>query len=208
MSEKTVYFVRHGQSEHNISDVFQHPDSPLTELGKQQAQKIASRVAHLSFESLISSPQLRAKQTALAIARATGKTPEYSDLFVERIKPKRLEGKSQNDPDAIELNRLWEPTFYAEMGRIEDGENFADHIKRADAALDLLRQRSEKKIVVVTHGMFLRTMFLRVILGDTLRPENLKNFQEHATMENTGLSALKYTNEWHFWIYNDHAHLG
>ena len=32
--EKTIYFIRHGQSEDNAAPVFQAPDSPLSELGR------------------------------------------------------------------------------------------------------------------------------------------------------------------------------
>src|SRR3989338_8930696 len=71
--EKIVYFVRHGQSADNVAPVFQSPDSPLNEKGQQQAESIAQRVSKLSFDALIASPFERAKQTAEAIAKATGK---------------------------------------------------------------------------------------------------------------------------------------
>lgn len=43
--QKTVYFVRRGESADNVLPVFQSPDSPLNERGRQQAEKIAERVA-------------------------------------------------------------------------------------------------------------------------------------------------------------------
>ena len=53
MPVKTVYFVRHGQSEDNVAPVFQSPDSPLNEKGKKQADSIAQRISKLSFDALI-----------------------------------------------------------------------------------------------------------------------------------------------------------
>lgn len=211
--EKVVYFVRHGQSEGNISPVFQAPDSPLSDAGKKQAENIANRITKISFDTLISSPFPRAKETAETIAKATGKVPEYSELFIERVKPKALNGKSYEDPEADKLWKKWEISLYDANVRAEDGENFTDLIKRADEALKFLENRPEKRLVVVTHGFILRTIIARVLLGDSLTESNYKNFQFSATMENTGLSAIKYSQgyedtRWRLWIYNDHAHLG
>src|SRR3989344_5742821 len=105
---KTVYFVRHGESEHNILPVFQSPDSPLSEKGKKQAELIAKRVSKLSFDVLVSSTFLRAKETAEAISHLTSKTPELSELFVERIKPASINGKSYEDENASKVWRRWE----------------------------------------------------------------------------------------------------
>lgn len=211
-AEKIIYFVRHGQSEGNVSPVFQSPDSPLTETGRNQAAKIAKRISKLSFETLIVSPFSRTKETAKAIAKATGKKPEYCDLFVERVKPSRLAGKSRDDKEANKLHKEWEKSLYTSGLRAENGENFDDLIVRADKALDFLKNRAEKEIVVVTHGFFLRTIIARVIMGDSLTAETFKNFQTRISTENAGLSVLKYgkTRErpmWRLWIYNDHAHL-
>lgn len=213
MEEKTVYFVQHGQSEGNTAKAFQPPDSPLTELGKEQAQKIAERVSHLSFETLIVSPLTRTKETADAIANATGKQPEYSDLFIERVKPTNLNGKPYGDPEAEALYSKWEESLYTSGKRAEDGENYDDLIKRADAALRFLKNRKEASMVVVTHGFFLRTILARVILGDTPHGDAFRNIQSYMRMENTGLTVLRYSTEyegasWRLWIYNDHAHLG
>ena len=85
--EKIIYFVRHGQSEDNAAPVFQSPNSPLSEKGEKQAKLIAERISKISFEALIVSPFERTKQTAEVISRETGAKAEYSDLFVENLKP-------------------------------------------------------------------------------------------------------------------------
>lgn len=212
--EKIVYFVRHGQSEGNATPVFQSPDSPLSEKGKKQAELIAERVSKLSFETLISSPFERTKQTAEAITQTTGKKAEYSNLFVENLKPTYVDGKPYEDERASTLWREWEKSLYTPNLRIEDGENFDDLVARADKALAFLKERDEKSIVVVTHAFFLRTIIARVLLGDTLSGKALERFQKIAKMENTGLTVLKYQGgfeedpTWRFWIYNDHTHLG
>ncbi len=211
--QKIVYFIRHGQSKDNVAPVFQSPDSPLNEKGKRQAESIAQRVSRLSFDALIASPFERAKQTTEAIAKVTGKKAEYSDLFVERVKPSYINGKPYTDEKANNLWREWEKSLYTPNMRAEDGENFDDLIARADKALTFLKNRTEKSLVVVTHGYFLRTIVARVLLGDLLSGEAFRNIQRTAAMENTGLTVLQYREGfeekpvWRLWIYNDHAHL-
>lgn len=211
---KTVYLVRHGQSEDNAAPVFQAPDSPLSEKGKAQAERIAERASRISFETLVASPFRRARETAEAIAKATDKEPEYSELFTERLKPARINGKTFEDEEAGALWKQWQRGFYEHGIKVEDGENFADLVARADRALAYLAARPEGSLMVVTHGYFLRTMIARILLGDGLTPELFRTFQQRSEMENTGITVLRYeggegTGEgWELWVHNDHAHLG
>ena len=204
--EKIVYFVRHAQSEDNVAPVFQSPNSPLNEKGKRQAERIAECVTKLHFGALIASPFERAKQTAEAITRATGRNVEYSDLFVERIKPTYINGKPYTDEKADKLWREWEKSLYTSGARAEDGENFDDLLTRADKALAFLSDRREL-------GYFLRTIVARVLLGNALSGEAFRQLQKAAAMQNTGLTVLRYHGgfeeepSWRLWIYNDHAHL-
>lgn len=211
-AKKVVYFVRHGQSLDNASPVFQSADSPLSEKGQNQASQIAERISHLSFESLVSSPYPRASQTAQAIAKKTGKSVEFSNLFTERIKPTSLNGKPWNDEQANKIWRLWEDSLYGSNLRVEDGENYDDIVKRADNALQFLLDRTEQSMVVVSHGHFIRTMVSRVLLGDRLSGDILRKIQMVASMENTAITVLFYSDAfeesdcWRLWTYNDHAH--
>jgi len=213
MIEKTVYFVRHGQSEDNAAPVFQSPDSPLSELGRRQAERVAERFCKLPFEALIASPFRRSNETAEIIAKVTGMEVEYSDLFVERIKPTCINGKSHDDEAANAVWRDWEKSLYAPGMRISDGENFDDLVRRADEALVFLGNRVERFLVVVTHGYFLRTILARIMLGQMISGETFRRFQRRASMENTGLTVVRYQGGfeeepcWRVWVYNDHAHL-
>jgi broad specificity phosphatase PhoE len=208
--EKVVYFVRHGQSVANISAVYQPPQSPLSEEGWKQARCIARRISKFSCAALVSSPFRRAKETADAIAEQTGLEPEYSELFVERIKPSSINGAPIENEAAQATWRRWEESLYAPSMRVEDGENFEDIIGRADKALGFLGERKEASLAVVTHGFFLRTLVARALFADMLTETAFKRFQSVASMENTGLTVLRWHGEtgWRLWIYNDHAHLG
>jgi broad specificity phosphatase PhoE len=210
--EKTVYLARHAQSEDNAAPVFQALDSPLSETGLRQAQLVARRLTKLSFEVLIASPLRRAKETAAIIAQATGRAPEYSNLFVERIRTSRIDGKPYDDKDASALWRDWQNDFYTPGIRMAEGESFDDLIGRAGAALAFLKGRAERSLVVVTHGLFVRAIVAQVLLGDLLSREAFRRFQRVTSMENTGLTVLRYHDAfedepcWRLWTLNDHAH--
>ena len=211
---KTVYFVRHGQSEANVAPEFQGPDSPLSDKGIEQAHMVADRATRIEFDTLISSPYSRARSTAEIIAKATGKEPEFSELFVERIKPEGINGKPYTDETAAKIWREWEASLHTPGLRIADGENFEDLLVRADAALSHLEERPEERLLVVTHGYFLRTVIARVLLKETLTAECFRSIQRSAHVENTGITVIRQEswfeseNEWKLNTYNDHAHLG
>ena len=118
--------------------------------------------------------------------------PEYSELFVERMKAASINGKPFADVEAHAVWTEWNKTLYTPGVRVEDGENFDDLIARADAALAFLEARAETSIAVVTHGYFFRTVVARAVLGGMLSGEAFKRFQRIAGMENTGLAAMRY----------------
>ncbi len=66
-----ITLLRHGESEGNTSGVLQgQSDYPLTTLGFEQAQRLALywKANQVKFDLIISSPLLRASQTAEIIA--------------------------------------------------------------------------------------------------------------------------------------------
>ncbi len=211
---KTVYLVRHGESEANVAPVFQEPTSPLNLDGQKQASRIAERAKNIPFDVLISSPFTRARMTAEEIAKATGKQPEFSELFVERIKPSSINGKPYSDEHANAVWREWDQSLSTPGLRVEDGENYEDLVARADRALSYLHERAEETALVVTHGYFLRAIIARVLLKDALTPLAFKNLQMSARIQNTGITVLKFEPgfeappDWRLETYNDHAHLG
>ena len=63
-----VFLVRHAEAAPG------HPDElrPLTSVGREQARALGERLAAVAPAVVLSSPLLRARETAAAIARATG----------------------------------------------------------------------------------------------------------------------------------------
>ena len=210
---KTVYFVRHGESEGNIGNVHQSGESPLSEKGREQAAFIAERVAKLGAQALIVSTMTRTRQTAEYISNKTGMVAEFSDLFIENLIPSELYGTPRFNPKAQMISQLRRENFDNPDWHHSDEENFHDLKARALKSLNFLAQRPEEKIIVVTHGYFMRFLLACAIFGPELTAKEGENFLRTCHMENTSLSVLGFdptlkVSPWWLWIWNDHAHLG
>ncbi len=65
-----VYLVRHAKAEPGDPDELR----PLAKKGRKQARDLGERFARSGADAVLSSPLLRARETAEAIAKATGTT--------------------------------------------------------------------------------------------------------------------------------------
>ena len=213
--DKIIYLLRHGETELNRTGKrHQAPTTPLSEIGRKQAEKIAKRVSKLNFEAFITSSFVRAKQTAEIISQHLGVKFEESDLFVERKRPKIVANGLVDDPEVRRVFDLWSESLYTPGMKVQDGENFDEIVRRADQALAYLLSREEKEILVVTHGFFMRVLVARAVFGESLDGEIFRKFWHATKLDNTGLTVLKHyqqyfkdKNHWLLWILNDHAHL-
>lgn len=210
---KTIYFVRHGEAEVNVSDFYGDGTSPLTERGRAQAQFVAHRCAKLPIQTIIASTMTRAQQTAAIIAAKTPHTVVHSELFRERRRPSQQLHQRKDDPHVLEVNTLITENFSQPHYRFSDEENFDDLKERAGHALTYLENLTEDHVLVVTHGFFLRTLIAAAIFGKDMNAYECERFVRTFHMENTGLTVLGYDEKyerspWWLWVWNDHAHLG
>lgn len=83
---KPFYFIRHGETDWNRRNIIMGSmDIPLNELGHAQAQKAAQILDKEDFDIIISSPRIRAHQTAEIIAVKTKKPLVFAEGLVERM---------------------------------------------------------------------------------------------------------------------------
>lgn len=210
---KKIYFVRHGESTGNAGTFRQGPDTPLSDLGLQQARFVADRFKNISIDKLIVSTYERAKQTAEIINAVLNKEMEISDLLVERIKPSRIVGKEKNDPEAMEIDRLNEENFHNPDFKFEDGETFAEMKTRASKVLQQCVESGAQHILIVTHGIFLRMLAAYVVLGEELTSHAYWQFYTTLEVENTSITVFKRDmwrgqEQWYIESWNDSMHLG
>jgi probable phosphoglycerate mutase len=82
--KQTLLFIRHGQTTWNVEHMLpgQLPGIPLTEAGREQAERLADALKILPITAIISSPLERARDTAGYLARVR----ELPVLFDDDLK--------------------------------------------------------------------------------------------------------------------------
>lgn len=117
------YFTRHGETEWNrLNIVMGSQDIPLNESGLQQAHEVSRILENESFDIIVSSTKLRARQTAEIIAQRTNKPIVLEEGLVE-ITWGEAEG-TFCDPMLSLLDDTCKPkgaeTFFAFQKRVVD----------------------------------------------------------------------------------------
>lgn len=198
-----IILVRHGETDANKQKVVQGRllNFPLNETGFQQAQKLAERLASEKIQSIYTSPQLRAYQTAEAISQYHARVPLIVRLDLAETGMGRIEGQSVLDVDKQFPDDDWD----TEIFRTKVGaESFLGHLKHFERHIpSWLKPYSQKTIVISTHGGKLKT-----ILRSLVRPE----FHEWVRNEhpgNTSLTEVEWSPEKGGTLvrYNDMTHL-
>ncbi|MFA6432367.1 MAG: histidine phosphatase family protein [Candidatus Paceibacterota bacterium] len=210
---KTVYFVRHGESEGNAGELTNTDASPLTENGRRQATIIAKRCKRLGIKKIMASTILRAKETGDIISKEISKPIEYSSLFTEAIRPSIAMGKRRGDPEIDKIEAEIRAKFHLSGYRHSDEENFDELKERARKALEQIASCPEDTVLVVTHGVFMKMMLAYALFDETLTGLECRRFMGRIGMDNTGLTVLQYVGKdderpWRLLVWNDHAHLG
>jgi probable phosphoglycerate mutase len=147
-----LLLLRHGQTELSVQRRYSgHGDPELTPLGHAQAAGAAARLAGVpGIAAVLTSPLRRARQTAEAVAAATGSPLAVRERLIETDFGK-WEGLTF--PEA----RARDPRLHAEWLGSEvvappGGESFAAVGRRVAAELaDLLREYPGATLVLVTH---------------------------------------------------------
>jgi probable phosphoglycerate mutase len=154
-----IHLVRHGETILTPTRKFSGIgalDPELTEDGVAQAERVAAEVAKLKPEVLISSPLKRTRQTADAIARATGleviEDTDWYELSFGTWDGKSIEEVKAETPDDYQA---WlNSTAYAPGG----GESYDEASVRIEEALEkLVAEYPGKKVIVVTHNGVIKT---------------------------------------------------
>lgn len=148
----TVVLLRHAPTASNALNLFQGQcDPPLSPDGANHAADAARHLADVEWASIVSSPQLRARQTCDHIARAAGRRRDGDIHDLRERNLSHLDRLSRTSVEAGEpgiLNRLVTDPDYAPDG----GESLRDVAARAGRALTLISAAHNGPILAVTHG--------------------------------------------------------
>ncbi|MDW8096874.1 MAG: histidine phosphatase family protein [Aquificaceae bacterium] len=185
MSKKNLYLLRHAQSEYNEKGIFQgRLDSDLTPLGFVQARLSAQELMDKDIEIIYSSPQRRARKTALTVADVLG----LEVVIDERIREMSFgdyEGKSFLHllQEEGHLLRAW--LSNPAENPLPTQESMDQFRRRVEEFLDHILQSRYRNLLVVAHGGTLHAM---VCLALGLGLENLWNIH----MDNASITHLVY----------------
>jgi broad specificity phosphatase PhoE len=154
---RELILVRHGETVHNVARITQGwSDSELSELGREQVQRLAERLAALKPTALYSSTLGRALSTARAIADATGLDIIPMDDLRE-MNYGRWEGRAFLDirREDEEIYKRW---IVDEDCRCPEGESHSDVRLRLERAFEQVssEQVNSERAVVVAHGTAIR----------------------------------------------------
>lgn len=197
--------LRHGLSVANRDGIVQgQKDFPLADVGIEQAKCLAEfwKARDVHFRSIISSPLVRAKQTAEIIADALGDEIQYNDIWMERH-----QGEAEGIP--YETAKKWyinktHPSIHDPIFNTGESE-WELYCRGGDGLLQLLRLEPDDYLIV-SHGAILGAA-LRSALG--IPPRESFN-AARLSFDNTGFAVLKYESDlprWDLHTLNQTCHL-
>jgi len=151
-----IYIARHGQDEDNREGILNgHRDTPLTNLGFQQAKDLAKKIKEfdIKIDKVYSSPLKRAFDTAKTITNFLGiDEPKIINDLIERdfgsMTGKKIsEIETLCSPDILKTKTI---TYFLSP---KGAENFPNLLKRANLVLDIIKKNhNNENILLVTHG--------------------------------------------------------
>ena len=156
---RTVTLVRHGQTERSKLSVYSgRLDVPLTDVGREQALRAAQKLVGAGVDGVITSPLVRARDTAQAIADATGAPLRVDERLIE-VDYGPFEGLDRDGARA-RLGQVFEDWRADPFGAPVPGmEPLGDALQRArDAIADVLA--AHESPVVVGHQGILRIVLV------------------------------------------------
>lgn len=211
MAKKLIYFIRHGETESNAQGIRQGPDGSLNAKGREQAYATALRFPKDKGkpEIIIASPYQRTKETAQIVAKELKLPIEYSKLLIERRNPSEIIGHSGEEKDVKKIVDRIDKSYHADDLRISDEENFIDLKNRAKELLKFIADRDEDRIIMVTHGIFLKMVVSYMLYGEELNASMYNNLSYFNPINNASMAICSYTthlfkkNEWKLITWND-----
>ncbi len=151
-SPTRLYLIRHGQSAGNAEGRFGgHGPTPLSDLGREQAERTAKLLAKEGISAIYSSDLPRAVQTAEPLAKALDLPINTSPAFRERHVGV-LEGLTFDESKA-----RFPRDYYALINRnihhvITEGESYRQLLHRITDELEgIIRDHAGERIAIFSH---------------------------------------------------------
>jgi phosphoserine phosphatase len=177
----TILIARHGESDWNRERRWQgHADRPLSERGREQAQALAERLAHVELDAVCSSDLRRARETGAAVAERQGLQvqvmPELREVDVGTWSGLTRAEAEARFPEGF---RRWREGFPG----WQDGETYEAMTDRVLAAVDCIANEYEGgRVLVVSHGGPIRAIHAAALGLDVHAYRRLRPVEPNARL--------------------------
>jgi broad specificity phosphatase PhoE len=181
-----ILIARHGQSDWNATRRWQgHADRPLTAKGREQAQALAARLAHIELDAVYSSDLRRARDTAALVADNQGlelrELPELREVDVGSWSGLTRADAEERFPEGFGRWKLGYPGW-------EDGESYEAMTDRVIAAvIAIAAEHRDGRVLIVSHGGPIRAVHAAALGLDVHAYRRLRPVEPNAR-----LSAVCY----------------
>ncbi|MDH3683296.1 MAG: histidine phosphatase family protein [Acidimicrobiia bacterium] len=155
-----LLFVRHGQSTWNLEQRWQgQADPPLSDHGRDQAYHAASSIG--AVDAIVTSPQVRAVETATIISEQVGVGPV---LALDDLRERNA--GIWSGLTTTEIEAAW--PGWIEAGRRPEGwESDEEVLPRALAVVDaIVAEYAGATLLVVSHGGVIVTLEEHLLVRD------------------------------------------
>lgn len=147
-----IYVLRHGETDENITKIMQgNMETLLNDTGRLQAASVREKVREAGINLVITSPKVRAKETAILAAPGV---PMIEDARLLSRNHGEFEGLSR---DQINLKEYWN---IKENHQYERAETVGEIFNRVSSLLnDISIKYSDKTVLLVTHSGLTRVFY-------------------------------------------------
>lgn len=159
-----LYIIRHGQTDWNIEKKIQgRQDIPLNERGRYQADCLSKAMKNRPVTAVFSSPQIRAMETAEAVAASSG-APVIPVKNLMEINYGSWEGKTEEE--LLKEDRTLYEAWWSHPAETAppEGESISQVNERCRQAWKEIRPQLTGDAAIVAHGGLL-AHFLEQLLG-------------------------------------------
>lgn len=202
---RTVWFIRHGESEANAGLPTTDPVSTsLTKKGFEQAKSIAA-----SFQEppslIVTSSYVRTKQTAWPTVKCFPDTPQEEwpvhEFTYLSLTNKQSSTVQQRRPLVQQFWHRNDPFYIAGEG----AESFVQFMLRVQAVIERISQQEDRFIAIFSHEQFIRGIMWSLLLGTAEKFCNLMNFRKFLTsfsMPNGAVWKVQFCEKGEIWSSN------
>jgi alpha-ribazole phosphatase len=169
-----LILIRHGDIGQEFKGIFVgKTDVPLSVEGKLQAERLRSYLESRPRSAVLSSPQLRCRETARISTEPLGFSVEI-DKDLREIDFGRWEGLTFDEIVSVDSSAVDGWARYDRDFTFPGGERIGDFLNRISAVGERLASRGTGQAIVFTHGGVIRALICHFL---KLAPRNYLLFE-------------------------------